>query len=175
MTYFRPQPGTRSPELKAEMIGGKRFDLHGRAKGGSTMLVFYRGLHCPKCREQLRELDKKAAEFMKRGVHLVAVSMDSAERAREAREDWPISDNIDVVYGLDEDAARQWGLYLSTAQFDHEPKLFSEPGLFLLNASNEVYASWIQTTPFARPKIDDILSAIDFIREEQYPPRGKAA
>jgi len=170
-----PTPGTTAPDLNLPLTSGTRYRLGEQRPDFATLLVFYRGKHCPLCREQLEGLNAKADQFVDRGVQFCAISADSAERAREAREDWPISDNIDVVYGLDEDAARQWGLYLSTAQFDHEPKLFSEPGLFLLNASNEVYASWIQTTPFARPKIDDILSAIDFIREEQYPPRGKAA
>lgn len=175
MNYFRPQPGSKSPELKADFVDGGRFDVHARDGGESALIVFYRGLHCPKCKEQLRELDQKSAEFRKRGISLYAVSMDDKERAAKTKKDWEISDSIRFVSGLDEQTARQWGLYLSKAEFDYEPELFAEPGMYLVNKANEVYAGWIQSTPFARPKADDILAAIDFIREKNYPARGKLA
>uniref|UniRef100_UPI00342C7B88 redoxin domain-containing protein n=1 Tax=uncultured Tenacibaculum sp. TaxID=174713 RepID=UPI00342C7B88 len=39
-----------------------------------TLVVFYRGLHCPLCKKYLQQLKKLLSEFEKRGVNVVAVS-----------------------------------------------------------------------------------------------------
>lgn len=175
MTAPVPQPGKRSPQLDVKTVGGGNFDLHARKDGDAVLIVFYRGLHCPKCKTQLREFDARIDEFRKRRIQVVAVSMDDEQRASKARDEWEISANIPIGYALTEETAREWGLYLSDAEFDYEPARFAEPGLFLVNAESELYAGWIQTTPFARPQCDDLLAAIDFVREKSYPARGKAA
>jgi hypothetical protein len=50
----------------------------------------------------------------------------------------------------------------------------SEPGLFLIRPDGTLYCSSVQTMPFARPHVGDVLQAIAFITEKNYPPRGKA-
>ena len=55
-----------------------------------------------------------------------------------------------------------------------EPEKFSEPGLFLVKPDGTLYAAFIQTMPFARPPLDQLLGAIDFIKEKDYPARGEA-
>jgi peroxiredoxin len=93
--------------------------------------VFYRGLHCPICKTQLRELESKLDEFDKRGVAVVAVSSDSKQRAMQTREAWELS-RLRIGYGLDLAAARSWGLFISsgrgmTSAGVEEPAYFSEP------------------------------------------------
>lgn len=53
-----------------------------------------------------------------------------------------------------------------------EPALFSEPGLFLIRPDLTLFFSSIQTMPFVRPRAEDVLAAIDFIKKNDYPPRG---
>lgn len=72
------------PPLNVDLAGGGSFNLEGARPTNFTLLVFYRGLHCPICKTQLRELESKLGEFDKRGVAVVAVSSDTRERA-EAR------------------------------------------------------------------------------------------
>lgn len=79
-----------------------------------------------------------------------------------------------IGYDLKEEEARDWGLYISNAIKDEEPDVFSEPGLFLINADGTLYCSAVQTMPFARPDFKALLKAIDFIQKEDYPARGKA-
>jgi hypothetical protein len=99
------------PPLNVNLAGGGLFDLRSERPKHFTLLSFYRGLHCPICRSQLRELESKLDEFDKRGVAVVAVSSDSKQRAMQTRETWELS-RLRIGYGLDLAAARSWGLFI---------------------------------------------------------------
>ena len=43
------------------------------------------------------------------------------------------------------------------------PPLFSEPGLFLVRPNGELYFASVQTMPFARPALADLLGGLDFV------------
>lgn len=142
------------------------------------MIVAYRGLHCPICRNYLRDLDRKKEEFDKRGVQVVVVSSDDRGRAEQAKRDWELG-NLTVGYGLSIEKAREWGLFVSaghgkTSIGVEEPALFNEPGLFLVRPDKTLYASNIVTMPFTRPHFQDVLGALDVIIEKGYPARGEA-
>jgi alkyl hydroperoxide reductase subunit AhpC len=111
-------------------------------------------------------------EFSERGVHAVTVSMDDEKRAKQTIRDWNI-ENLPVGYGLDEDAARAWGLYLSEGISEKEPELFSELGLFLVKPDGELYYSAVNSMPFGRPDFEEILQGIDFVKKQNYPARGE--
>jgi hypothetical protein len=111
------------------------------------------------------------AEFESRKVDIIALSCDNEGQATKSYNEWQI-EGVPSAYGLPVDEALNWGLFVSTAVKGVEPNLFSEPGLILLDEKSEVCALWIQSVPFARPSISDILQAIDFIEENSYPPRG---
>lgn len=165
------------PALSVPLVGGGTWTLHEQQPQHFTMISFYRGLHCPQCGKSLAVLGKKYAEFEKLGVHAVAISSDTAERAAQAKEAWGLG-NVPVGYGLPLDVARQWGLFISTSRGVTstgvmEPPLFSEPGLFLVRPDGTLYASAIQTMPFARPSYIELVSALEFIITKDYPARGE--
>ena len=54
-----------------------------------------------------------------------------------------------------------------------EPALFSEPGLFLVRPDGTLYWSAVQTMPFSRPHFADVLTALDFVIDKNYPARGE--
>jgi peroxiredoxin len=70
---------------------------------GFTMIVFYRGLHCPVCKQYLRDLDRRVEAFQDRGVEVIAVSGDSRERAERAREEWGL-ERVRIGYGQSVDS-----------------------------------------------------------------------
>jgi len=167
-----------APEMSFPLAAGGRWTLAERKPEALSMVVAYRGLHCPLCRNYLKELNEQMAAFTARGVDVVAVSSDGKERAMAARTDWELKD-LPIAYGLTIDKARELGLPISTSRGKtsigiEEPALFNEPGLFLLKPDGTLYAAYIQTMPFARPPLDQLLKAIDFIREKGYPARGEA-
>jgi len=166
------------PELKVPTVQGATWRLADIRPERFTLVVFYRGLHCPICRTYLGELDKLAADFKSRGVEIIAISSDVEERAKQTQKDWGLA-NINLGYGLNLDVARQWGLYISTSRGKtstgfEEPAKFSEPGVFLVRADGTLYWASVQTMPFARPHFKDMLGAIDFVIKADYPARGEA-
>ncbi len=170
-------PRTKVPTLSVKTVSGQTWTLSERKPERFTLVVFYRGLHCPICRGYLGELVKLEPEFKTRGVEVVAISSDDEERARRAATEWHLG-NLTLGYGLDLSAARDWGLFISTSRGMtsagiEEPAQFSEPGVFLIRADGTLYWSAIQTMPFARPYFRELLSAVDFVIAKDYPARGE--
>lgn len=170
-------PRQKTPDLSLPLVGGGRFDLAGEDGAHGTIVCFYRGLHCPVCATYLGELEKLTPEFAKRGVTTVAVSSDEEERAQAMKEKVG-GDTLRYAYDLPLAKARDWGLYISTSRGKtsiglEEPALFSEPGLFLINPDQTLYYMSVQTMPFVRPSFKELLGAVDFAIDKQYPARGE--
>jgi len=174
----RLMPRQPVPPLEIDTLGGSRWVLADQRPAAFTMLVFYRGKHCPVCRAYLKELAGLLPEFAERGVGVLALSTDTRERAEQASGEWELG-ALPLGYGLSIDAGRGWGLYVSTSRGKtslgiEEPALFAEPGVFLVRPDGTLYAASVSTMPFARPHFREILGAIDFIAKNDYPARGEA-
>jgi len=172
------KPRQPVPDLAIETLGGSTWRLAEQHPQHFTMIVSYRGLHCPICKTYLRELNRIANEFEQHGIAVFAMSSDSQERAQRAQSEWGL-DNLTLGYGLLIEKAREWGLYISTSRGKtsvgvEEPDLFSEPGVFLIRPDNTLYAAMISTMPFARPHFKEILSGLEYIIAQDYPARGEA-
>jgi len=174
MTVLKPRQPV--PELSVSTLQGP-WSLSEQDPENFTMVVFYRGLHCPICSKYLAELNKLVDDFAEIGVSVLAVSSDGEDRAQQAREDWGL-DKINLGYGLSVEQARDWGLHRSagrglTSIGIEEPAEFSEPGLFIIRSDNTLYWSQVQTMPFARPHFREIIGALKFALEKDYPARGE--
>ncbi|MEW4447977.1 peroxiredoxin-like family protein [Qipengyuania sp. JC766] len=166
------KPGQKVPDIDLPLTIQARFELAKQSPDNLTMLVFYRGRHCPICKSQLEELGGKLEEFTKRGISPFAISMDDKERAMTVDEEWKTGD-LPLVYDLPEEEARKWGLYISEKRPDSdEPEVFSEPGIFLITPEQELFFAAVQSGPFARPPLDKLLEGIDYVLENDYPARG---
>lgn len=166
-------PGTAAPALSLPLAGGGTFDLSAQTPGAATMVIFYRGLHCPVCNTYLTKVVDKAQAFADAGMPIVLVSMDGQDRAEKAKAEWNLGD-LPVAYGLTEDQARGWGLYITTSIKDAEPAVFCEPGSFWVLPDGTLYLIDIASMPFARPDLDILLSKVGAIGAG-YPPRGTNA
>jgi peroxiredoxin len=167
------------PTLQVPTLAHGDFDLSADAAPTFTLVVFYRGLHCPICFKYLLELGRLVPEFDKRGVKVVAVSSDGRERA-QAMADKLNAPSLRMGHDLPLNKAREWGLYISTSRGKtsigiEEPALFSEPGLFIVRPDGSLYYGAVQTMPFARPHFDELLAALDFALDKGYPARGEYA
>jgi peroxiredoxin len=167
------KPKNKFPDLDVALTNGTQWNLSAQKSDTFTMLVFYCGLHCPVCKKYLEELKTKLDAFSNKGVHLVAISCDSEARAKKTATSWDISE-IPLGYDLAITKARELGLFISEGISDKEPEMFSEPAVFLIRPDQTLYASAIQSMPFARPNWKDILNAIDFVTKNEYPARGEA-
>ena len=172
-------PRQKVPALNLKTLDHGTFDLAGDNSERGTVVCFYPGLHCPLCANYLTELEKLTPEFAKRGVKTIAISSDGEERTRGMQE--KISAKaLRFGYDLSLAKAKEWGLYISTGRGKtsigiEEPALFSEPGLFMVTPDTALYYGSVQTMPFVRPHFSELLSALDFAIEKNYPARGEYA
>jgi len=74
--------------------------------------------------------------------------------------------------------ARAWGLYTGSSRGKpsigiEEPPLFAEPGVFIVRPDGTLYYGAVQAMPFARPHFGELLAALDFAIDKDYPARGE--
>ncbi|WP_417616033.1 peroxiredoxin-like family protein [Parasphingorhabdus sp.] len=168
-------PAKAVPDFTIPMTDGGKFQLSQRLGDNFTLLLFYRGMHCPICKMQLRDLQRHLGDFAKRGITVVAISMDSKDRAQASAEEWGV-DDLMIGYDLGEGLARDLGLYISSGRpGGTEPSIFSEPALLLVKPDQTLYFASVQSMPFTRPSLEQLLQGIDYAIESGYPARGALA
>jgi peroxiredoxin len=166
------------PSLSIPTLDGGTWSIEAASPPRFSLVVFYRGLHCPICAAYVAELDKVLPDLTTRGVEAISLSCDSEARTQEARTKWGLK-QVRMGHSLTIGDARQWGLYVSTGRGKtsagiEEPALFSEPGIFLVRPDRTLYWATVQSMPFARPHFREILAALDFAIAKDYPARGEA-
>ncbi len=165
------------PALSVPTLAHGPFNLATDAADPFSLVVFYRGLHCPICHKYLLELGRLLPEFTRRGVKVIALSSDTEDRAK-AMADKLNAPDLRMGHSLSLEVARAWGLYISASRGTtsigiEEPALFSEPGVFIVRPDATLYYGAVQTMPFARPHFDELLAALDFALAKNYPARGE--
>lgn len=172
-TSVKLMPGTQVPSLEVETLNGEIWKLADQTPTNFTMVVFYRGLHCPICKNYLLDLDRKIDNFRNLGVEVIAISSDSKDRAQNSKKDWELP-GLTIGYGIRVELMRNWGLYVSQSAFEKEPAFFNEPGLFFIKPDGILFYIGINNAPFGRPSFSEMLSGIDFVVSKNYPTRGTA-
>ena len=165
-------PRQQVPALSVPTVGGDTWTLAEQSPEHFTLVVFYRGLYCPICKQYLNDLQAHLDEFRDLGIGVFALSGDTEERAKETKEKWGL-DKLSLGYGLSLDDARAWGLYISSSNGASEPERFSEPALYMIRPDGTLYFGAVQTMPFARPQFADIVKAAKFVIDKDYPARGE--
>jgi peroxiredoxin len=167
------RPRQLAPDLTVPLLRGGAYSLRDQTTELFTMIVFFRGLHCPVCRAQLGELERRLDEITARAIDVIALSGETRERTATLAEQWKL-EHLPLAYGLSEQQMRAWGLFVSRGRSEDEPPLFNEPGLFLISPDHTVYYESILSMPVGRPRLDDLLGGIDFWTTHDYPARGEA-
>ena len=164
-------PGTQAPGLSLPLVGGGTWDLSSQTADPFTMVVFYRGLHCPVCKGYLGKLEALMDDYCAAGFSVVAVSMNDEAAATQSVADWGI-EKLPVAYGLDVATAQAWGLYVSQSINDVEADVFCEPGTFWIRPDGSLYLIDIANMPWPRPDLEFLLSKVALIKDRNYPTRG---
>ena len=173
-------PAKSAPSLVLQTLDGDTFDLKAVSPKQCTIVVFYRGLHCPLCKLYLKEIEEHFDDSTTKGMEVIAVSMDSEETARQTASDVSMSLGggqtsllTKIGYGLTEDQARSWGLYMSSkCPGTSEPDIYGEPGLFVVQPDGTVFFAQVQSGPFTRPAFGQLLGYLQFAFDNNYPIRG---
>lgn len=167
-----PLPRTPAPDLSFPLISGGDWSLANQKPENFTIVVFYRGTHCPICKNFLAEIEEQVDTARAQGVEIVAVSMDGSERTQKTVDEKGLR-KLPIGHSMSEATARAWDLYLSSARAGSaEPEIFSEPGLFVIDPEGKVFFAQTQSAPFTRPDIAKLLGGLKFVVEKNYPARG---
>ncbi|MEO0426481.1 MAG: peroxiredoxin-like family protein [Pseudomonadota bacterium] len=166
------QPRTKAPALSVPLVGGGTYTLGAEKPGTFDVVIFYRGKHCPLCNKYLNEVQGELETAAGQGINVVAVSMDTEERATAAVAEWGVG-KLRVGYGMSEATAREWSLYISSRRpGSQEPAVFSEPGLMVVDPEGTLFFVQVQSAPFTRPNFAALLGGLKFVTENNYPARG---
>lgn len=164
-------PKSRIPDVDVPLIDGGTYQMAEASPENFQITIVYRGVHCPKCRQQLQAADEMVADIRADGHDIVAVSMDTEEKAKRARDDWGIKE-LPIAHSLELLDAKSLGLFISSAISDAEPHLFAEPAVFVTRSDGSLYAEIVQNTPFGRPDIADLVKGLNYAVKNDYPARG---
>lgn len=118
------------------------------------------------------QLDRAAEKLSAMGVEAIAVSGGTQQRAEASVADWKLA-RPRTAYSQDVASMREWGCSSARGK-DPEPDVSGEPGIFLIRPDGTIYMVALNSMPAARPRIDDVVQAIEFFIEKSYPPRGEA-
>jgi len=165
-------PRSPAPILSVPLLAGDTWTLADQSDPAFTVVVFYRGQHCPICKTYLKQIDALIDQAAGQGVGVVAVSMDVEDRARATAGETGVQ-HLPIGYDMSEATARAFGLYLSSARpGSQEPARFSEPGLFVVKPDGTIFFAQTQSAPFTRPDFAKLLGGLKFAAENDYPARG---
>ena len=142
---------------------------------GPTFVVFYRGGWCPFCNQQLHELGVALPEFEKKGIRIVAISVDqpSEEAKTQAKQGVPfpmLSDSklvahkafkiVHVPSDAEQKALAGYGVDL-VAFSGEGHKNFATPAVFLVDRSGIVRFAHVDEDYKTRPSPKQLLAVAE--------------
>ena len=87
-TQQKAIPKLQAPALEVKLLNGDTWSLKKQNPDFFTMVIFYRGLHCPLCKKYLEKLNEIQGDLESKGVNVIVISMDPEVRARKSKMDW---------------------------------------------------------------------------------------
>jgi peroxiredoxin len=168
--------GQAIPDVSGKDLDGHDVTLASMHAKGPVLLVFYRGGWCPYCNFEIRGLTEAYPELQKRGVGLVAISVDKPEAAAKMSNlysiPFPVLSDSDAVIlkafhvvktvGMAEGFVMKQGfgvdLEASSGRIHHQIAI---PSQFLVDRGGIV--RWAHSDPDfkVRPTTAQLLAAID--------------
>lgn len=166
----KPIAGSTLAEMTFPTLSGGTATVGG-TRDNWTLLVVYRGKHCPRCKKYLNTLNTMRDQWTAAGFDIVVVSADTEAKAQSdmAEYGW----GFDLCYGLTEDQMAQLGLYVTQPLSDGETdRRFAEPGVFVIRPDGSRLLIAISNGPSARPELNELLDGMIFTKENKRLPRG---
>ena len=172
MTHHKPLVGEKIEPFEIKVLGAGETMTIGGDKDRWTMLVVYRGKHCPRCKRYLNKLNDMLADWTAI-MDVVVVSADTEEKAVADQQEFGWK--FELGYGLEVDRMRKLGLYVSEPLSEAETTdMFAEPGTFALRPDGSLMLVDISNGPAARPDLVELLDGMKFNITNDRPVRGTA-
>jgi peroxiredoxin len=169
MIHPKPAVGVAMPEMTFPKLGGGELRFGG-TRDRWSLLVVYRGKHCPRCKRYLNKFNAMLSDWTAL-MDVVVVSADTAEKAQADVEEFGW--DFDIAYGMTEPQMRALGVYVSDPLSEAETTTrFAEPGTFALRPNGELMLVDISNGPASRPDLEELLDGMRFNIKNDRPVRG---
>jgi peroxiredoxin len=166
----KPIAGSILAPMSFPQVGGGEVSVGG-TKANWTLLVVYRGKHCPRCKKYLNILNEMRADWSEAGFDVAVVSADSLEKAEADQKEFGW--NFALGYDLTEDQMAQLGVFVTEPLSASEAeRRFAEPGTFVIRPDGSLLLISISNGPSARPELGELLDGMIFTKQNDRPPRG---
>lgn len=166
----KPTPDAILAPMSFPKVGGGEITVGG-TRDNWTLLVVYRGKHCPRCKKYLNILSAMKGDWESSGFDIAVVSADTAEKAQAdmAEFGW----DFDLGYGLSEDQMATLGVYVTDPLSPGESdRRFAEPGTFVMRPDGSQIVVAISNGPAVRPDLAELLDGMVFNKTNDRPTRG---
>ena len=163
-------PGQSLPTITLPTVGGEQITL---GQGGASdwhLVVVYRGLHCPICKNYLTQLESLKSKFADVNADVMAVSADPQEKAQSMAEQTGAT--FPVAYDLSLEQMQSLGLFISDPRPGETDRAFAEPGLYAVNSQGVAQLIDVANAPFLRPNLENLPDSLAFLKAKDYPVRG---
>jgi peroxiredoxin len=178
---FGLKVGAKAPDATLPDVSGSTQRLAQLYAQGPTLVIFYRGGWCPFCNLQLHEYSLAKPEFDKRGIQIVAISVDQpSEGAKtQARHGVPfpmLSDSKLVAHHAyhvihvpgDAEKKAMAGFHIDLAAYSGEAHgKFAVPAIFLVGRDKTVRFVHVDEDFKTRPSAKQMLAVVD----RTFPPK----
>ncbi len=172
MATHKLDSGGILPEITLKLVGGGEATLGKADDPANWRLVFiYRGLHCPICKQYLKQLDELSGQFAETKAEIIVASADPEAKAAAMVEETGIG--LTVAYDLSIEQMQSLGLWISEPRSDDETdRPFGEPAMFAINSDGRIQLIDQSNTPFNRADLGELLDTVIWVQENDYPIRG---
>lgn len=168
----KPVPGSQLAPMSFPKVGGGEISVGGNRENW-TLLVVYRGKHCPRCKRYLNTLNGMRDQWRDAGFDVAVVSADPLEKADADRAEFGWA--FDLGFDMSEDQMTRLGLYISDPLSSGETdRRFAEPGVFVIRPDGSLLLIALSNGPSARPDLAELLDGMVFTKNNNRPPRGTA-
>lgn len=162
--------GTIIAPLHLPKLGGGDMIIGG-PRSNWSLVVIYRGKHCPRCKKYLNILSDMQQKWTDAGFDILVASADPVEKAQADQDEFGWK--FDLGHDLSEEQMAALGLYvtepLSEAETDRR---FAEPGTFVFRPDGSLLLISVSNGPSARPELNELLDGMIFTKDNDRPPRG---
>lgn len=168
----KPVAGDVIHPLTLPKLGGGEITIAGPRENWSLVVV-YRGKHCPRCKKYLNILNDMRQDWYDAGFDIAVVSADPMDKAQADQDSFGWQ--FDLGYDLSTDQMAALGLYVSDPLSETETdRRFAEPGTFVIRPDGSLLLIAISNGPSARPDLSELLDGMIFTKDNNRPPRGTA-
>jgi len=166
----KPVPGSVLAPLSFPTVNGTTMTVGGE-NDNWTLLVVYRGKHCPRCKKYLNILNDMREQWAGAGFDIAVVSADPFDKAKADQTEFGWG--FELGYDLSEAQMETLGLYLSDPLSEAETdRRFAEPGTYVIRPDGSLLLIAISNGPSARPELAELLDGMIFTKNNDRPPRG---